>query len=207
MAAQRDELRLGCACGRVVLHIEGASPAVANRVACHCRGCNRFANDMRPEILDALGGTERFQVSPATVTIVSGQQAIACRQQTRKGALRWYASCCNTPLGLTLPNPKVPFVGLDVHALDHDEKQLEAVLGPLRARVNVSPRPENAKALKASHGALFSMLRHLIPLTWRWWRQGEHRSSPFFDAQGRPIVEVERRYEKLPALATTAGCR
>ncbi len=207
MATSPNTLRLGCRCGRLQLRIGTVTPAVANRVACHCRGCTQFANDMRPEILDAWGGTERFQVSPARVTIAAGHDVLACRQQTRKGALRWYASCCDTPIGLTLQHAKVPFVGLDVHALDLDETPLQDSLGPLRARVNMSPRPDNASALKANPGALVSMIRHLLPLTWRWWWRGEQHDSPFFDSDGAPVVDVGRRYERMPALARTAGCR
>jgi len=207
MAVPPKTVRMACRCGRLQLHIDAVTPAVANRVACHCRGCTQFAHDMRPEILDAWGGTERFQVSPARIAITAGRDVLACRQQTRKGALRWYASCCETPLGLTLRDATVPFVGLDIHALDVGEASLQTVLGPLRARVNLSPRPDNAKAIKANPAALLSMLRHLIPLTWRWWRRGEQRDSPFFDAEGTPVVSVDRRYERMPALAKTAGCR
>ncbi|MGH1348344.1 MAG: DUF6151 family protein [Nannocystales bacterium] len=207
MAADPKTLRLGCRCGRLQLRLDAITPAVANRVACHCRGCTQFAHDMCPDILDAWGGTQRLQVSPARVSIVAGHDALACRQQTRKGALRWYASCCDTPLGLTLSHAKVPFVGLDAHALDLGETPLHSVLGPLRARVNLSPRPDNAKELKADSAALFAMLRHLVPLTWRWWWRGDQHRSPFFDAKGNPVVDVDRRFARVLALQKTAGCR
>lgn len=200
-------LRLACRCGALVLRVAEVSPANANRLACHCRGCTQFANDMRPEILDERGGTERVVVSPATVKVTGGHPHLACRQQTRGGALRWYAACCNTPLGLTLRSPTVPFIGLDVHTVQRNRHELDAVIGPLRARVNLSPRPPDARELRATNGALLSMLWHLIPLTWRWWRRGDHRRSPVFDDAGQPVVDVDRTYASVPALARSSGCR
>lgn len=209
MATAAATLHLRCRCGKLSLRVDDVSPATVNRLACHCRGCTQFARDMRPEILDARGGTERFVVSPATVSIARGREMLACRQQTPRGALRWYASCCDTPLGLTLRTPKIPFIGLDVHTVqtERDGPDLDATLGPLRAWVNVSPRPADARAIRATPGALFSMLRHLIPLTWRWWRRGDHRCSPMFDDAAHPVVEVDRTYANVPALAKSSGCR
>ena len=149
-----------------------------------------------------------MQVAPGSVSFVSGADALACMQQTPKGAFRWVAACCATPLGLTLPSPRVPFVGLNVHRIDTDALRgtLDDALGPLRARVNTKLKGAQAWALRADTASLLRMLAHLTPLTLRWWWRGEHRRSPFFDARtGKPAAPVERLYTQLPS--RVAGCR
>ncbi len=203
-------LSLRCVCQRLELEIESVRPSVANRVICHCEGCQRFAERMAPALLDAHGGTERFSVSPASLRFVSGFDSLGCVQQSRKGALRWIARCCNTPLGLTLPSHRVPFVGLDVQRLDRRAlaEPLEVHLGPLRARVNGHFRGEEAKRMQADFRSLSAMLMHLAPLTFTWWRRGDHLRSPFFQRpSGSPIVDVERLYEERALQLGRSGCR
>lgn len=165
---------------------------------------------MEPELLDAYGGTGRFQVSPASLAIRSGRDALACLQQTRKGALRWYAACCKSTLGLTLAQSRVPFVGLDVHRIDRAGMSfaLVDVLGPVRACLNGRFERSERRAHRADVRSLLSMLAHLAPLTWRWWRRGDQRRSPFFDAEtGAPVVEVVRLSEGGEGPASDSGRR
>ena len=161
---------------------------------------------MAPNDFDEYGGTARFQVSPATVTFTRGFEALGCVQQTPKGALRWIARCCDTPVGLTLHKPTVPFVGLDLARVELDFP-VDEVLGPLRARVNGPYPRSNASAIKGNWGSLLSMLGHLAPLSWRWWRAGDHHHNPFFSDAGAPIVDVEYLYDAPPTLLRAAGCR
>jgi len=67
------------------------------------------------KILDAQGGTDVVQTRPANLTFTHGQDTLACMRLTPKGLLRWYAACCNTPIGNTVANYRMPFVGL-VHS-------------------------------------------------------------------------------------------
>jgi len=208
--APRD-LTIRCACGDLSLTAAAVHPAVANRVACYCDGCQAFARRMgHPEILDADGGTERFQISPASLSITRGREHLACMQQTARGAFRWYARCCGTPLALTLAGPGVPFVGVDAHRVVQValEGGLTGALGPVRARVNGHFRGAEARSRRADLRSLLAMLWHLVPLTFRWWRQGDHKRSPFFDAStGQPVVTPERAYALNQPLLRTAGCR
>ncbi len=201
-------VRIRCSCERLVLTVADVCPEVANRVVCYCHGCQAFAQRMAPTMMAADGGTERFQVSPASVAISSGREHLACLQQTRNGALRWYASCCDTPIGLTLTSPNVPFVGIDAHGIDRDTlgAPLGETLGPIRARVNSPFRGGEAHRKKADGRSLLRMLWHLAPLTFRWWWRNDHKRSPFFDATTKlPSVEPQRLY--ATPLLGTAGCR
>ncbi|MCA9663993.1 MAG: hypothetical protein KC503_00350 [Myxococcales bacterium] len=202
------DLELRCHCGGVQLLAANVTPAVANRIVCHCAGCRAFAERMDARDLDALGGVERMQVSPAALHITRGADALACMQQSPRGALRWIARCCGTPLGLTLRSARVPFVGLDVKRVDLDRlvRPLDDVIGPLRARVNGTFARSERPALRADTRSLLSMLAHLAPLTLRWWWRGDQRRSPFFD-KGRPVVEVETLYEAREPKLLGRGCR
>lgn len=198
------EFVVRCRCGALEMVAADVSPGVANRVICHCAGCRAFAGRMDPSLLDERGGTERFQVTPASLTLRTGE--LHCVQQSPKGALRWFASCCATPLGLTLTTHRVPFVGLDVKRIAELRVPVADAIGPLRARVNGRFDRGERKALKADLRSLISMLRHLTPLTIRWWLRGDHKRSPFFErASGAPIVAVEKLYDT--SLEIASGCR
>lgn len=196
------DLRIACTCGELVLVASSVAPVEASRIACSCRGCQAFARRMaRPEILDADGFTERINLSPATLTITAGREHLACVQQTRRGAYRWYARCCHTPMVLTLSSARVPFVGIDAARVDSGDLPagLAGAVGPVRARVNSRFRGAEARARKADLRSLLSMLRHLMPLTLRWWWRNDHKRSPFFES-GKPVVAVEALgLKKLPA--------
>jgi len=191
------------------MRVADVSPSVANRVICHCDGCQTFARRMEPSILDERGGTERFQVSPASLSITSGGHALRCVQQSRRGAHRWYASCCNATFGLTLEGKGTPFVGLDARRVDLEEvgQPLDRVLGPVRARVNLKGAGRERRRLRADLRSLLAMLWHLAPLTARWWWRGDQRRLALRNPEtGTPIVAVERLYD-VPRLARAAGCR
>ncbi|MCP4869865.1 MAG: hypothetical protein GY898_14235 [Proteobacteria bacterium] len=199
------DLSIACRCGKLQLVTANVRPETSNQVACYCTGCRTYAERLgRLDILDEDGATERFQVTPASVTITAGREHLACLQQTKGGAFRWYARCCDSPIALTLPGPRVPFVGIDSLTVQGDG--LNAAVGPVRARVNGSFKGAAARARKADLRSLFAMLRHLMPLTFRWWWRGDHKRSPFFE-NGAPVEPVQQLYDAPRTLAQTAGCR
>lgn len=162
---------------------------------------------MEPGLLDEHGGTERIVVNPATLSFVSGRERLACTRQTRNGAHRWSASCCQSSLGLTTGSHHVPFVALDLRRVQESPERVDEAVGPLRARVNGKFRRGTRRALKADLGSLLGMLLQLFPLTVRWWWANAHRALPFVDEKTlEPVVEV-RRLEPPRVLPSTAGCR
>ena len=103
---------LRCRCGEVRAVVTNPSPRTVNRVICYCDDCQAYAHRLgRADLLDSHGGTDIVQVAPASLAFVQGQDKIAGLRLSPKGLYRWYARCCNTPVGNTV-SPAIPFVGL-----------------------------------------------------------------------------------------------
>lgn len=198
------DVELRCSCGQVQISIAGVEPAVVNRIVCECEGCRTFAQRMgHPELLDMHGGTDRFQVRPDRIRIIRGAERLACLQQTRRGAIRWIATCCRSPLGLTLPW-RVPFVALDTERL---VQAPEGVLGPVRARVNSRLRGALATELRARPVHLVAMLGRFLPMFLGWWGRGSGRRSPLLDPRSRARMSTIELYRTDPGRLRAAGCR
>jgi len=55
------------------------SPSAGFRFVCYCKDCQAFARFLeRPDILDAGGGTDIFQLPPGQVTFTAGLDALRC---------------------------------------------------------------------------------------------------------------------------------
>jgi len=190
------DLPLRCSCGTLRGVARGVSPSRGNRVICYCGDCQSFAHFLgrAHEILDARGGTDIFQTSPARLEITQGQERLACMRLTPKGLVRWYASCCNTPIGNTLVTPQVPFIGLIHSCTDASSpgRSRDEVFGPVRAHVNTSKaKPDSAgRAIRAS-GVVPSLARFARLLLQARLR-GDHRASLFFDAKTGETRAVPR---------------
>ncbi|MEP7245903.1 MAG: DUF6151 family protein, partial [Gammaproteobacteria bacterium] len=127
---------LQCRCGTVKGAVE--NPRGAHRVICYCKDCQAFAHFLgrADDVLDERGGSDIVQVLPRNITFTQGIEALACMRLTQKGLVRWYTSCCKTPVGNTLATPKVSFIGLVHSCLDNPGKPLDEAFGPIRACVN-----------------------------------------------------------------------
>jgi hypothetical protein len=177
---------LQCRCGTLKGYV--VRSAGVNRCVCYCSDCQAFAHFLgRPsEILDVQGGTDVVQTRPANVTFAQGLEALACMRLTDKGLLRWYAACCNTPIGNTLPDFRVSFVGLVHSCLEGTGESLEASFGPVRAYVNT----KSAKgAVKSSSIGMISVILRFIAMVARARIDGSYKRTTFFSADtGAPIV-------------------
>jgi len=187
------DIPIRCSCGALRGTVRGAGPANGSRAVCYCDDCQSFAHFLgrAAEILDPLGGTDLYQTAPARVEIVEGARHLACMRLTGRGLLRWYARCCNTPLGNTMPNDQIPFVGLIHSCMDHDGvgQARDETLGPVRSRVHGRFARGDAASLGAHPDApLAVMVRIAGTLLLRRLR-GQHRPTPFFDTvTGRPVA-------------------
>jgi hypothetical protein len=138
-------------------------------------------------MLDAQGGTDIFQTSQASLTLTAGTERVACVRLTPNGLARWYASCCNTPIGNTLATPAVPFIG--VTTLFARGRKDEA-LGPIRARVHADSAKDGRRAVPAGGLPMPYVMARALWLMLRWRLRGDHRRSPLFDAAtGLPIAQ------------------
>ena len=136
---------LQCLCGTIKGFVD--EPRRANRAVCYCRDCQAFAHFLgkSDEILDELGGSEVIQVLPKNVTFTQGTEALASMRLTAKGLLRWYAGCCNTPIGNTLDNFKISFIGLVHNCLETADRPIQDSFGPVRVWVNTKGAKGNPK--------------------------------------------------------------
>jgi len=181
------DLRIRCACGAVRGVVRGASPSSGNHLVCHCDDCQAFAHFLaRPDqILDAWGGTDIYQTSPAKVAFEAGDERLACMRLRPKGLLRWYASCCRTPIGNTV-SAGLPFVGLIHRCLDDEA----GVRGPVRARVFGRFARGDRSQLRAHDRAPLSLVLRFAWLIGQARLRGDQRRSPFFDPRtGEPVAQ------------------
>lgn len=125
---------LKCDCGQVQGTAHDVSASDGTRVVCCCDDCQAFAQHLNHEAktLDEFGGTDIFQITQAQVTIEQGQEKLQCLRLREKGLLRWYTSCCNTPVANTI-SAKMPFAGIIHSFMDVNNK--DELLGPVRAHV------------------------------------------------------------------------
>jgi hypothetical protein len=118
------------------------------------------------------------------VRFTAGLEHLACMSLSPKGIYRWYASCCNTPVGNTPRDPKMSYVGLVRTCLDVPAGELDRVLGRSRFTANTGSAraPVQATPLRAA----LAVARIGAPLL-KARLGGGYRDNPFFDASGAPV--------------------
>jgi hypothetical protein len=183
------QLPLRCRCGLVRGTVASVSPDTGSRLFCYCDDCQAYARFLaRQDVLDAYGGTEVFHLTPSQITIAQGREHLRCMRLSPKGMFRWFAGCCNTPIGNTI-SAGLPFVGLFDCFIDHaaDGRSRDEALGrPVRihGRFARDGGPEGTHR-SASLGFLARSVGHLA----RAWLAGKGRPSPFFDeTTGAPRI-------------------
>jgi Family of unknown function (DUF6151) len=175
-----------CRCGTLQGAIADARDV--NRVVCYCRDCQAFAYFLgrAADVLDERGGSDIVQTLPRKLSFTRGQEALACMRLTPKGLLRWYARCCNTPIGNTLATPRVSFIGLLHSCLESDGKPLDEVFGPVRAWVNTKSARGEPKPKVVGMGTAASWF---VKTTLRARFNGDYSRTPLFHTDtGTPIT-------------------
>jgi hypothetical protein len=180
------ELELGCRCGRVRGRLLDVSPSAGSHVACYCDDCQAYVKHLgAEEVLDAHGGTVIFQTTPSRMRIEHGAEHLACLRLRPKGLLRFYADCCNTPMGNAVAG--IPFAGVLRCFICEDPAAIDAALGPLLHRCMCSfaqGQPPEPAHPRWPAGLLLRNAGKLLAA----WLRGQGRPSPFFDASGRPVT-------------------
>jgi len=177
---------LRCQCGTLqgqVSHTESVCRGV-----CYCKDCQAYAHFLGKagEILDEMGGSDVVATLPQYVSFTQGVEKLACMSLSDKGMLRWYASCCNTPIGNTSRDFKVSHVGLLHNCLEDPSTSLDSAFGPVRMRVGMKSAKGAPKAMPVSTTA--SILKFMGRLI-RARLDGSYKKTPFFDPQtGIPRV-------------------
>lgn len=127
---------------------------------------------------------------------------------TEKGLLRWYAACCNTPIGNTLHTPKLSFIGLVHNCLENDAPPLRDSFGPVRAWVNTNGAKGEPKPKVAGQGpVIWWFLTRVLQAR----LNGAYKRTPLFRADtGMPVVtprilSSEERAGVMSAVRTFSG--
>jgi hypothetical protein len=179
-----------CRCGEVAGVVANASPQKVNRVVCYCDDCQAFLHQLgRADLLNAQGGTDIVQVAPASLTFTKGRDRIAGLRLTPKGLFRWYATCCNTPVGNTL-GPAIPFVGIVAQSFDGGAERSQAVFGaPLGA---ILGKHAIGQPPAGSTGINLLLLLRAITKVLGWRLRGRAWPHPFFQLKTRePIYPLK----------------
>ncbi len=194
---------LQCQCGKVrgqLSHTENST-----RIKCYCKDCQAFAHFLGKagDMLDAQGGSDIVVTHPQEISFTSGAEAIACMSLFEDGMLRWYASCCNTPIGNTSRNKKMAYVGLSAVCLAAAPASIERDFGPVR----MVSMTAGAKGKLASSGwkavpVMVGFARALLKAR----LSGSYRRNPFFkDGTDEPVVArkviAPEEYERLKTLS------
>lgn len=177
---------LQCKCGTVRGYV--ARPGMASRAICYCKDCQAFAHILKhaDAILDENGGTPLVATLSSDVHFSHGTEALVCMSLSGKGMLRWYTSCCNTPIGNTPRDFKTPYVGLIESCLQSDAPTLLQSFGPVRMVLNTKSAKGRVKSTPVSN--LISILR-IMKAVIGGRLSGAYRRSPFFNADtGVPIA-------------------
>ena len=182
------EVKMSCACGKTKASARALTQNVSNRVKCYCRDCQAFAHylDYADRALDPHGGTDITQMSQARFRITEGVENVSAIRLSNKGIARWRTTCCNSPIGNTLPSAALPFIGIVSTFFDDD---VTPVIGPVSGHVNIDDAIDPPPELSPLRGlSLFAVYAKLI-----WWRvKGDHKKTSLFDPEtGAPISEFK----------------
>jgi hypothetical protein len=171
------------------------SPSSGFRFICYCKDCQAFARFLeRPDVLDAAGGTDIFQMPPGRAKLTAGTDALRCLRLTDKSVvLRWYTDCCRTPIGNTAASARFPLIAVIHSFMDQaaDARSRDEVLGPPLCRIfersAVGPLPPDAPA-PPSLGVFVRRASKIFG----WWMRGLGRPSPLFDERTNAPRAVPR---------------
>lgn len=174
-----------CQCGQIRGLLSPTTPS--NRCVCYCDDCQAFARHLQAHgALDKQGGTEVIQVPPSNLQFTHGADQLACLRLTDIGMLRWYAACCNTPIGNTPAKQGMSFVGL-IHTCLGDAPAREASFGPVTMVVGVKTALGDAKP---EQKGLFSGVAKTMAMILKARMNGAYRRNPFFKPDTGVAVAV-----------------
>jgi hypothetical protein len=202
--ASTDSHPLSCQCGKLQGHVD--RPGTALRGRCYCKDCQAFAHFLgrADSLLDEHAGTSIVAIRPSRLHFSEGLDALACMQLSDRGMLRWYASCCNTPIGNTPRDAKTHYLGLIETCLAGGSPSIEQSFGPVRIVLNTTTAIGQVKATGVASNVV-NLLR-LMKSTIGARLGGAWKRNPFFDtATGTPVrqprVLTADERERLPHAA------
>jgi hypothetical protein len=178
-------MKLACRCGQVEGRIDPRR--VHARASCYCRDCRAFARWLGGAgLLDVAGGSDILAMAPDGLQITRGFEKMACMSLGPRGLLRWYASCCRTPLGNVPRDPKLYYLGVPVSAIAEPADVIEGAFG---SRGHIAVNAGSATVLVASPplARLAGTLRIVAGVLSA--RLRGRRNRLLFDTDGLPLRE------------------
>ena len=186
-------LAFACRCGALRGEVE-ATATTTTRVRCHCRDCRAAYTHLGqadPGMVDIL------QTAQQAIRLTRGTARLRVFRHSPRGALRWYAGCCGTPLVMTPVKARLVHAGLNVDALAAPDMAGEVV-----AEAFV-PLPSGGTRHRGAVRMVVRMASRILAGT----IDGSWRRTPFFGPDGAPIVppRIATQKERAAALAALAG--
>jgi hypothetical protein len=181
--------QLRCNCGKLKGILKRTKDV--NRCVCYCSDCQAFARFLKREndILDEFGGTSIIQTIPKHIDFLEGTENLACIRLTENGLLRWYAACCNTPIGNTSPNFNLSFIGLIHSCLGADRASLDEAFGSIQMQIGTKDAIGEQKP--ESKGILAGILR-VFGMMLRSRFDGSYKQNPFFISETATLIVTPR---------------
>ena len=171
-----------CDCGDVEFAL---ATVKGTRCICYCEDCRAFLTHLgRQEITDQAGGTDLFQTTPDRLELSKGSDNLACLRLSKKGPLRWYTTCCNTPVCNTGAIRALPLATLLVRSFDDQN-----AVGPVIAHVNLKGATSR---VEGATGSLGKFVRRFLGSALIALVSGRYRKTPFFNKDGKPVVKPKR---------------
>ncbi len=167
-----------CRCGAFAMRVQEV-PASGTPATCYCTDCRAFAYlHGDAGALDPAGGVALYTTTPDRIDIVRGSAHLACERLTPRGPLRWFTTCCDTPVGNGAPLRGVPFFSVQAARLADAPSKPAARLHRGSATGHI-PRPRGN-----TYALVMAVAKRGIAsrLSGRWTR------TPFFGADGQPVA-------------------
>ena len=111
-------------------------------------------------------------MSQANVSFTAGADKVAAMRLSRKGMMRWYASCCRTPIGNTMATSAMPFIGVMRAFIDAPP----AALGPIRGRGFAKSAKGGRAAVPKDGLPELVMIARVLAKVLRWRLRGDSQA-------------------------------
>jgi Family of unknown function (DUF6151) len=197
MSDHPTDLPLRCRCGHVQALACNVTPSGGLRFICYCGDCQAFARFLdRPDVLDAAGGTDIFHLPAGRVKFTSGVDALRCVSFSGK-VLRWYASCCRTPIANGAASSRFPVIGL-IHSFMAGEASgpsRDQLLGRPICRIHERSATAPLRPDAPPRLSLGIVIRRISKVL-GWWMRGLGRPNPFFDEHTNAPVSAPQHIDR-----------
>ncbi|SDZ52930.1 Uncharacterized conserved protein [Jannaschia faecimaris] len=192
--AAGETLGFACKCGKLRGEIRDVSPAACTKIVCHCKDCRSAYTHLGLADPEKVG---ILQTTQDRITITEGGENLRVFRHTPKGALRWFATCCNTPLFYTPLKARLVHVGVNADRLSNPEAG-----GKVLAEAFI-PKPGGGQAHKGVGRMAARMVGRMVAKN----ISGEWRDSPLFASDGSPTrdPQILSREERAAALMGVHG--